>query len=223
MDRLYILTPSGPRLAEHERNLLEAAKRARVRVVKHSWLVVDEHSPFASSRLHWQSERALERSGLPYTILRPTSFMQNFFFMINDGAFATAAEDGKIGMVDVRDIGAVAAVALTEEGHEGKTYAITGPEALSYDEAARILSDAAGVEIRHVRVSQDELGNAIGEMTGDDWLGEALAALHGIDAAGHEAIVTDVVRELTGRTPRSLSDFARDHADVLARLAPTVA
>jgi hypothetical protein len=60
-------------------------------------------------------------------------------------------------------------------------------------------------------------------MAGDECLGEALAALHGIDAAGHEAIVTNVVRELTGREARSLSDFARDHADVLARSAPTVA
>lgn len=57
------------------------------------------------------------------------------------------------------------------------------------------------------------------QATGDDWLAAALPALHGIDAAGHEEIVTEVVRELTGRTPRSLLDFARDHADVLARLA----
>jgi hypothetical protein len=57
-------------------------------------------------------------------------------------------------------------------------------------------------------------------MTGDDWLGEARGALHGIDAAGHEAMVSDVVREVTGREARSLSDFARDHADVFARLAP---
>lgn len=222
-DRLFILTASTPRLREHERNLLEAAIRARVRVVKLSWLAADEQSPLVTGRWHRESERNLERSGLPYTILRPASFMQNFFLMINHGTFATAAEDGKVGMVDAGDIGAVAAVTLTEEGHEAKTYPITGPEALSFDEAAKILSDAAGVDIRHIRVSQDDLRNALRQMTGEDWLGELLGALHAVDAAGHEATVTDAVRKITGREARSLSDFARDHADVLARLAPTVA
>jgi uncharacterized protein YbjT (DUF2867 family) len=218
-DRLYILTPSSPRLAEQERNLVEAATRARVRVVKHSWLVADEQARVETGRSHWQSERALERSGVPHTILQPTSFMDNFFFMINDGAFATAAEDGKIGLVDVRDVGAAAAAVLTEDGHDGKTYVLTGPEALSFDDAARIFTDVVGVEIRHVRVSQEDLRKAVAAATGSDWFGELLAALHGVDAAGEEAVVTNVVQELTGRPPRSLSDFARDHSGVLAGLA----
>ena len=70
--------------------------------------------------------------------------MQNFFAMVANGAIHTAAEDGKIAMIDVRDVAAVAAAALTEDGHEGKTYTITGPQAVTFDEAARELSAAAG-------------------------------------------------------------------------------
>lgn len=102
-------------------------------------------------------------------------------------------------------------------------YPITGPEAVTFDDAARILSDAAGVAIRHVRVSQDDVRNALRELTGDEVMADAIAALHGVYAAGREATVTETIRELTGRDPRRLADFARDHADALGRLAPPAA
>ena len=82
----------------------------------------------------------MEQSGLAYTILRPVFFMQNLLTMVRDGAIATAARDGRLAMVDTRDIASVAASALTSCDHEGQTYTLTGPEAHSFDDIAGILS-----------------------------------------------------------------------------------
>ena len=221
-DRLFVLTPSTPRLREHERNLLEAAKRAGVRVVKTSAFTAGEQSPMETIRGHGEAEQDLKRSGLPYTILQPTFYMQNFFAMINGGVIATAAGAGRVSMVDTRDVGAAAAAVLTEAGHDGKTYVLTGREALTFDEAAQILSEATGTEIAHARVTQDDIRNALREMTGDEWLGDLLAALSAVMADDRLATVTDSLPELTGRAPRSLSDFGRDHAGVFVGSSPAV-
>jgi uncharacterized protein YbjT (DUF2867 family) len=148
--------------------------------------------------------------------------MQNFLRMINGGVIATAG-DGKIGMVDARDVGAAAAAVLSEEGHEGKTYVLTGPEALTHEEAAGILAETVGIEIRHVPVAPDEIRDTLRQMTGDIWWGHLIVGLHTAIAAGELAPVTDAVERLTGRAPRTLAEFARDHAAELAGTAPAVA
>jgi uncharacterized protein YbjT (DUF2867 family) len=222
-DRLFVLTPSTPRLREHERNLLEAAKRARVRVVKVSALTAGEQSPMETIRAHGEAEQDLKRSGLPYTILQPSFYMQNVFAMVNGGVIATAAGAGRVSMVDTRDVGAAAAAVLTDAGHDGKTYVLTGREALTFDEAAQTLSEATGTEIRHVSVTEDDIRNALRQMTGDEWLANLLAALSAVIADDQLATVTDSLRALAGRAPRSLSDFARDHAGVIAGGAPAFA
>jgi uncharacterized protein YbjT (DUF2867 family) len=223
VDRLFVLTPSTPRLREHERNLLGAAKRAGVRVVKLSALTAGKQSPMETIRAHGEAEQDLKRSGLPHTILQCSFYMQNFFAMINGGVIATAAGAGRVSMVDARDVGAAAAAVLTETGHDGKTYVLTGREALTFDEAAQTLAEATGTDIQHVRVTQDDIRNALRQMTGDEWLGNLLAALSAVMADDQLATVTDSLQELAGRAPRSLADFARDHAGVLAGAAPAVA
>jgi uncharacterized protein YbjT (DUF2867 family) len=125
--------------------VIRAALRAGARrVVKRSVLAADERSPVQLARWHRRAETELASSGLGYTILRPPFFMQNLFAMVSNGAIHTAAEDGTVAMIDARDVAAAAAAALTEDGHADKTYTITGPEAVTFDEAAYQLSDATG-------------------------------------------------------------------------------
>jgi uncharacterized protein YbjT (DUF2867 family) len=95
----------------------------------------DDNSPLIA-RQHRQAERALERSGLSFTIFRPPFFMQNLLGMVRNGAVFTAALGGRVAMIDARDVADVAVAALVGSGHEGMTCTPTGPEALSCDEVA---------------------------------------------------------------------------------------
>jgi uncharacterized protein YbjT (DUF2867 family) len=174
----------------------------------------DEHSPLQIARQHGQAEQALERSGLAYTIVRPVFFMQNLLGMVRNGAIYTAAGDGRVAMVDARDVAAVAVAALTSRGHEGRIYTLTGPEALSFDDVAETLSGQTGGQIRHVRVPPDAVGHALEQTGVESWFAEDMAKLHRMLAGGYEDVVTDDAGTVTGSRPRTLSRFARDHSTV---------
>lgn len=213
--RVFLLTTTRTREAggqlEHERNAIAAAQEAGVgRVVKQSALGADERAPMRYLRGHRAAEKELEASGLHYTILRPAAFMQGLFDSITDGKVYTCAEDGRVAMVDAGDIAAVAAIALTEDGHEGKTYTLTGPEAVSYDEAARTLSDATGRAIEHVRVPPEGVIEGISAAGLPRWFAEDMAVQFGEFAAGRGSQVSGDVAAVTGRAPRSLDHFARN-------------
>lgn len=215
VDRVFLLTASAQR--EHEHNVIEAARAAGVRrLVKLSVLGADERAPMRYARVHRTAEKEVEASGLGYTILRPAAFMQGFLESATGGSIYTCAEDGRVAMVDVSDIAAVAAAALTEDGHEGKTYTLTGPEALSYDEMAATLSEATGRQITHIRVPPEAL---IQGMTGagvPDWLAEDLAAQFAVFAAGQGGEVSGDVAAVIGRRARSLDAFAREEFAVIS-------
>lgn len=134
VDRLFLLIPSSSEVEQQQRNFVDAAKRSKVRhLVKVSQLAADEPAAGRFQRYHAAVEKQIPKSGIPYTFLRPNLFMQgllNFRSTISsEGAFYAPAGDAKVSIVDVRDIASVAARALTEWGHAGKTYDITGPEA----------------------------------------------------------------------------------------------
>ena len=107
-------------------------------------------------------------SGLPYTLLRPQSFMQNTLMtastVATQGRIYQPMKDGRLGMIDARDIGAVAARVLNEEGHEGQTYTLTGPAAISFHDVARILSGILGRGMSYeVSLLREGEGNHAGE------------------------------------------------------------
>jgi len=213
VDRVFLLTRQTSRQAQQERNVIDAAVRSSVRqLVKLSVFRADERSPLRIARQHRQAERALERSGLTYTIVRPVFLMQNLLGMVRGGAIPTAAGDGRLAMVDARDVAAVAVAALTSRGSHGKTHTLTGPEAVSFDEVAEILSRQTGTPIRHVRVCPDAVRNALERSGIEGWFAEDMANLHGMLAAGYEHLVTDDVRTVTGTAPCTLAEFATDFA-----------
>lgn len=213
-DRVFLLTTSTPEPGaqrEYEHNVITAAKQADVRhLVKLSALGADEHAPMRFARQHREAEKELAASGLAYTILRPTGFMQRLIDWAAGGSIYTCAEDGKVPLVDARDIAAVAATVLTEDGHDGKIYTLTGPEALSYDEMVAKLSESTGQEIEHVRVPPEALIQGMTSAGLPVWLAEDLAAQFRVFAAGGGAEVSGDVAAVTGRQPRSLDVFARE-------------
>ncbi len=151
---MFLLTGNGPDLAALQVTAIRAAVKSGVEyVVKLSALGASSHSKSPIGRAHYEAEQALIGSGMRWAILRPHAFMQNLLdqtpAIVGEGRIFAASGDGKIPFVDTRDIAAVAAVTLTRSGHDGNKYILTGPEALSYFDVARILSETVGRAITY--------------------------------------------------------------------------
>lgn len=219
IEKVFLLSSPDPRQAELQSNLIQAAKSAGVsHIVKLSAIGVGgELDSITLGRLHRETEKEIESSGINYTHLRPNGFMQNAFtfagMIKSQGTFYAPLGDAKVSYVDARDVASVAFTALTEDGHEGKAYEITGPESLSYDDVARELSLALGREVKYVNVPIAAARGAMLGMGMSEWLANALVELFNHYRDGKAARVTDTVREVTGREPITFSQFARDNAE----------
>lgn len=217
VERVFLLAPPAPGLAKLETDFIEAAKRAGVRhVVNLSAIGADASAPEGFGRWHGQTEERLKSSGLAWTILQGNFFMQNLLgsarAVAEEGHIYLGGGDGRAGFVDARDIAAVAARTLIEDGHEGKTYVVTGPEALSYYDVAEKLSAVAGKEVKYVALSPEQFREGALAQGLPEWLVDALAPLNELLASNKASAVTDVVREVGKKEPTTFDQFARDHA-----------
>lgn len=221
VDKVVLIPPSGPAWNVGEKNLIAAAQHAGVKyIVKISTVGVDPAAPSMSQSFHAQGEEQLAKSGIPHTILRPNSFMQNFLVFYAAGIRATGVlyqctGDVPTAMIDTRDIAAIVVRLLTEEGHAGKTYELSGPESLSYTQAAQKLSAATGRDIRHQDLPPEVFQQGMISAGLPDWAAAEVVNIYGrgFFREGGGAVVTTVTTELLGRAPRTFDDFARDHAD----------
>ena len=219
VERAFLLTPNVERQEVLEGNFIDAAKRAGLQqLVKMSAIGPGPDSPVELLRAHGRMEERLAASGLTHTVLRPHSFMQNMLgsagSIAGEGVFYGCRGEGRIGLVDVRDIAAVAARALTDDGHEGKTYVITGPESLSCADLAARLSVTAGREVRYIDVPADGLRQGLLGAGLPPLLANGIVELDLWFAEGGGDIVTSTVQDVTGKPARSFDEFARDHASV---------
>jgi uncharacterized protein YbjT (DUF2867 family) len=220
VDKLFLLTHPSPKTVEHESNLVTEAKKSGIKhIVKQSIRGADLDADVEAMRLHRQTEKLIEESGIPYTFLRPNEFMQGFInfqgtTIKSNNAFYIPAEDAKVSFVDARDIAAVAVKALLEgDKHYNKTYMITGPEALSYHQAADILSKATGKKIDYVNISDEEARGGMKEAGLDDWLINTISDLYTVYRKGYASSVSSAVEEVTGRKATAFVEFAKDYAD----------
>jgi len=121
--------------------------------------------------------------------------------------------EGRVAFIDARDIAAAAAELLTSPGHQGASYTLTGPEALSAAEVAERLSAATGRQVRSVDLGPDGYRQALAGAGMPGWLVDGVVEGNTMLAAGHGATVTDEVARLTGRPPRTFAQFAADHRE----------
>ena len=215
--KLFLLTHPSPKSVEYESNLLNEAKKSGVRyIVKQSVMGADLNADVEIMRLHRQAEQIIEESGIPFTFLRPNEFMQNFVnfhrhSIKNNNAFHLPAQDAKVSIVDVRDIAAVAVKILTDDikngMHNNKAYLVTGSEALSYHQAAEILSAITGKKIDYVSISNEEARGGMKEMGINDWLINTILELYNYFRKGYASQVSSAVEEVTGKTPIAFTQF----------------
>jgi uncharacterized protein YbjT (DUF2867 family) len=203
--------------SEFEQAFLESAKEAGVKhIVKLSMIGASPEAPLRFARTHGTVETALKASGMTWTLLRPTGFMQNTLAWgprVLDGTFYSPVPDASFSIVDARDVAEVAAVALTEEGHENKAYGLSGPEAVSYREQARRLFAAAGREITVEEIAVETLKRELVRAGVPPWNAEGLSELFELYAGGGAQMVTSGVKDTLAREPRNLDDFAKDHVE----------
>jgi uncharacterized protein YbjT (DUF2867 family) len=194
------------------------------RVVLHSGRGVDVPGymdPSApAAQTHIDGEDAVRSSGLEWTILRPGWFAQNFsegFFAeaVKAGEMRFPAGDGAATFVDVEDIADVAVAALTEDGHAGRTYELSGPRALSLNEVAQILGKARGKRVVYTAISVEAF---VAESVAQGWAEEdarGFAEVFHPLRTGLDAHCSTGVEEALGRKPRTFEVFAQSAAKML--------
>ncbi|HEY4020634.1 MAG TPA: NAD(P)H-binding protein [Pseudonocardiaceae bacterium] len=216
VDTVFLLGATGPDQTTHELNMVRAARAAGARVVKLSvWRADEGLTPIA--RLHRPAEDALAGSGLPWTVLRPNFYLQNFLRQPGiraTGEFSFPLVNAPISFVDAGDVADVAAHVLTTSGHDGRTYDITGPQALTYPEAAEVFSDVLGKPVRYVGRSDDEARAAMLSRGIPDFYADILIEVARAYRDGGAEAVTSTVPDLTGRAAVGLAEFVGRHRDV---------
>lgn len=215
VDTVWILAPPGPRAPEQCSNALWAAKQGGARhVVRMSAFGAAHTASTINSRLHALSDAELVGSGIPFTILKPHFFMQNLMMAVQSvaqqGAMYFALADGKMGLIDSRDISDFAAHVLTGAGHEGKAYTLTGPASLSMHQIATAIGDAIGKPVAYVPVSVDDARQSMAQMGLDDWTVNLMCDYFAAYSANWGDLVTDDFQRVTGKAPRSIEQFAKD-------------
>lgn len=217
VERAFLLTPSLPDAEAWQRRIVDTAAGVGVRhIVKQSQLHANKESPVRFLRYHAAIEDAIRASGLDWTFLRPNLFMQGLLMfresITRDGCFAVAAGNARVSAVDVRDIAAAAAAALTEPGHAHRTYDLTGPEALTHAQMAAELSRATGRSITFIDIDERTMRDALLAHGMPEWMAEGLVEDYAHYRRGEAADISDGVKAATGLPPRTFAAFARDHA-----------
>lgn len=217
IDAVYILTSANPRAADQAMNAIDAARRSGVRhIVRHSTARVYAESPFPTARDHARVETYLKLSGLPFTLVRTHWYMQNMLLYAesikNESVFRTPFKDGRIGMVDLRDLSEVIVDSMVEGRNVGLTLTITGPECLSMADCAERISDAVGRRITAADQTIEEFRNGL-EATGmsEFTLNEYVIYFEAMKD-GWGDFTTDEFVTATGHQPRTFGAFVRDHA-----------
>jgi uncharacterized protein YbjT (DUF2867 family) len=210
-EQVFLLSPATARQPVRERQLVAAAAKAGVgHVVKTSVYRANPSSRLRLARQHGQVEKAITRSSLQWTFLRPAFFMQNLIGQILNGVVCTAAEDGRVGMIDARDVAAAAAAVLTSPSHVGRSYTLTGPRAVTFDQVAEAVRSAGGHGCTHRRSAPEQVRVAMLHAGAESWFAFDMARLHTMLAAGYEDVVTGDLHQLTGDQGRDITAFVQD-------------
>jgi uncharacterized protein YbjT (DUF2867 family) len=213
---VFLVTPMHPDAhGMVERFLAVATKSPSApRIVRLSAIKGTEQGPTGNSRTHGTADRLIQESGLSFVILRPNYYLQNFFGsaeqMLSMGQFFAGVGDGKLGLIDVRDIADVAAAVLLDHQWDRGIYELTGPASVSFHDVARELGAALGREIKYVPVPPEAVRDSILKLGWGEWPANVLADYSRAYARGWGDCTTTFVEKIAGHRARSVADFAKE-------------
>jgi uncharacterized protein YbjT (DUF2867 family) len=206
----------SPAIPAQELNVVNVATEFEVEHVVKITSKASADSPIARRRDQTQIEDGIKASGVGYTFLRNNAYMQNFFMLASSireaGTFGASVGDGRVGMVDTRDVAAVASeIAVAPTSHIGATYSPSGPQSLSYKDAAEVLTQVLGRDITYHALSAQEQTQAMIDAGLPEHVARMNAQALGLFAEGDSDWITDDVSRITGRPARSFEQFVTDH------------
>ena len=214
MDSLFLLSPHSFGMADLQLGVIRALRRRDIRIIKLSGTssAITPDGPHVC-RQHWEVEQVLVRSGQPYVILRPNSYMQVLIGRLMlpalqaTGTVTNPIAEAGISLVDARDVGAVAAGVLTDHRWDGQTLSLTGPRSVTYAEIATWVGDIVGNPTRVVDVTPAEVRERLVASGTADWEADHFAEMYDLFRAGESEFVTDTVEQVTQRPARTVEAF----------------
>jgi uncharacterized protein YbjT (DUF2867 family) len=220
-ERIYLVTPAHLDMRRWKANAIAAAKAAGVRhVVLATGLGASPKAKVTFGKWHSETQELLKESGLDWTFVQPTYFMQNLLWQADtiakDGVYYDDL-GGPVAWIDARDIADVAAEALTGPGHEGKTYGLTGPEALTGEDIAAMLSEVTGRTITCAPLSVEDSKAAMIAAGMQEEVAAAMVELASIAPKGYLAGIETTVSDVLGRPARRLRDFIAENRDAFVQ------
>ncbi len=222
IDAVFLACGNFPGQVDYETAVIDAAVRAGVRrLVKLSARGAATGSPVAFWSWHAAIERHLAASRLPATVLQPSFMMTNLLQSAGQvrgaGMLFAPAGQARIAMVDPRDVADAAAVTLMADGHEGRTYVLTGPQALTFEQVARHLSAATGREVGYADVPPDAALAGLVEAGVPELFAQQVVNIFAELRDGLQEHTTNAVRALTAREAKTLRAFMTEHASAFGQ------
>jgi uncharacterized protein YbjT (DUF2867 family) len=221
VDTLLLVSASeaAGRVALHTATVDAAVDAGVSRIVYISFLRAGPEATFTFARDHWHTEEHIRRAGVASTFLRDSIYLDMLpVFAGADGVIRGPAGDGRVAAVAHDDIADVAAAVLLGSGHDGRTYDVTGPRAITLAEAAEEIGRAAG---RPVTYHAETLEEAYASRSGygaPDWEVAGWVTSYAAIATGELDVVTDTVAALAGHPPMGLAEFLVANPSCLAHL-----
>jgi uncharacterized protein YbjT (DUF2867 family) len=214
VDSVFLVGPPTEQLIPLERKAVDVIANAGVKHLVKLSAMGGRDAIFP--RQHAESEDYIKSKGLSYTFLRPNGFMQN---LVNysaptikaNNAFYGSDGDGRVSQIDIRDVAAVAVKTLTGDGHAQKTYTLTGSEAISNAEVAKMVSEALGREIRFINLPPEQMRTSLLSAGVPEWNAGALIDLQRLYREGKAATVTQDVETILGRKPITYRQFLSEY------------
>jgi uncharacterized protein YbjT (DUF2867 family) len=211
----------SPAVPAQELNVVASAARAGAGHVVKATSKASADSPIARRRWQTEIEAGLAASGIPHTLLRSNAYMQNVLALApaiaKTSSFGSAAGKGRTGLVDARDVAAVAAeIAASPALHAGQTYWLTGPGLISNYGVAAVLSELLGRTISYTELTFEENMEAMIRAGVPEQIAQMNAQAFSLTADGDAEWVTEDVPSLLGRPARSFEQFANDYASAFS-------
>lgn len=218
-DRLFLILPLTRDMRAFGANAVAAAKAAEVKlVVRCSAMGADPNAHFQLGKIHGAVDADLEASGIPFVVLRPATFMQNYVDYYAKsikaaGRLLVPEKESRTSFVDLRDVGAAGAAVLADP--DSKTnifYVVTGPEALSNHEVAAIISEAAGRDVAYESVEVEDYGLAMEQAGVPEWNIHMILSVHRYARSDYTSFKTKAVEHLSARPAKNFKQFAEEFA-----------
>lgn len=217
VEKLFLVTPLHLDQTSMKSTAIQAAKQAGVKhIVMSTGIGAGPDAGVELGRWHGASQEEVKETGIAFTFLQPGFFMQNMLMFADsirdNGQFYLPLGDSKVSFVDARDIAAVAVAALTETGYENQEYPITGGEALSMNEIAKVFSDVIGKKVSYIDVPLDAAKEGMVAAGMPEKLADLMNEFYALGPEGYLSYVADTVEKCTSQPPRTFRQFAQDYA-----------